>query len=163
VGTDAGGRTVEVYPPGRQIVAPIMAWMTCGSTAPGVHAGSGRDPFGTVCSWQVPGAGNDWAVPWSGSSATTLLLPATGVADPVVDPELVDAVVGLHPAVTMLAAASMDSRRTTRVDLGARRRLVGAPVVAESADWSWTSSDTGVLPSSREKDTARTTSRSEDH
>jgi hypothetical protein len=81
----------------------------------------------------------------------------------VVDPELVDAVVGVHPAVTMLAAASMDSRRTTRVDLGARRRLVGAPVVAESADWSWTSSDTGVLPSSRGKDTARTTSRSEDH
>jgi len=38
--TDTGGRTVEVQPL-RQIVEPIVAWVTAGFTAPGVQRRSG--------------------------------------------------------------------------------------------------------------------------
>jgi hypothetical protein len=37
----SGGRTVAVHPPA-QIVRPIVAGVTAGFTAPGVHAGAGR-------------------------------------------------------------------------------------------------------------------------
>ena len=37
-----GGRTVEVQPE-RQIVRPIVAWVTCGFSEPGVQRGSGRE------------------------------------------------------------------------------------------------------------------------
>jgi hypothetical protein len=47
--TDSGGRTVAVQPE-RQIVEPIVAWVTAGLTAPGVHRGSGRpdSPLPTI-------------------------------------------------------------------------------------------------------------------
>jgi len=37
----SGGRTVDVQP-ARQMVEPMLAWVTAGLTAPGVHRGSGR-------------------------------------------------------------------------------------------------------------------------
>ncbi|MDH6129298.1 hypothetical protein P3T39_006287 [Kitasatospora sp. GP82] len=43
-----GGRIVEVYPPGLQIVSLMLAWVTAGLTAPGVQVGSGSGSFAAV-------------------------------------------------------------------------------------------------------------------
>ncbi|GAA1500873.1 hypothetical protein GCM10009760_63110 [Kitasatospora kazusensis] len=43
-----GGLIVEVYPPGLQIVEPIVACVTAGLVAPGVHAASGSGCFAAV-------------------------------------------------------------------------------------------------------------------
>jgi hypothetical protein len=52
----SGGRTVDVHPL-RQIVRPIVAWVTRGFSAPGVHRGSGLEYSPEPTAWHDPGGG----------------------------------------------------------------------------------------------------------
>jgi hypothetical protein len=57
----SGGRTPAVQP-ARQIVLPIVAWVTAGLAAPGVHLGSGREYAPVPIVWQEPGLGWRWTM-----------------------------------------------------------------------------------------------------
>lgn len=50
------GRTVAVHPL-LQIVLELVAWVTCGFSAPGVQCGSGREDRPVPIEWQEPEAG----------------------------------------------------------------------------------------------------------
>src|ERR1700761_5053037 len=64
----SAGRTVAVQPL-MQMVRWIVAWVTCGFSAPGVHAGSGREYKPEPIWWQEPGAG--WGCTTSFATAET--------------------------------------------------------------------------------------------
>ena len=53
---DSDGRTIDVQPR-RQIVAPIVVWVTAGLSAPGVQWASGIAYSPEPTAWHVPGGG----------------------------------------------------------------------------------------------------------
>jgi hypothetical protein len=55
----SGGRTLLVQP-GRQMVWSMVAWVTVGLSAPGVHRGSGRESGPDTSAWHDPGGGWAW-------------------------------------------------------------------------------------------------------
>jgi hypothetical protein len=57
--TLSGGRTVDVQPL-TQIDRSIVACVTAGLSAPGVHVGSGAEYSPWPRAWHEPGAGCDW-------------------------------------------------------------------------------------------------------
>jgi len=57
--TDSGGRTVAVQPR-RQMVEPMFACVTAGSSAPGVQRPSGLEYRPDPRAWQLPAAGWRW-------------------------------------------------------------------------------------------------------
>src|SRR5438270_3153231 len=54
--TDSGGRSRAVKP-SRQIVEPMLLWVTAGSIAPGVQRGSGSENTPEARAWQEYGRG----------------------------------------------------------------------------------------------------------
>jgi len=113
---------VAVYPD-LHIVAWMFAWVTTGSTAPGVQAGSGSVP----CAWQLARAAT---VPLAGAGAGATAAGAAGAS----------AAGAVHAAASN-AVSSSDTFTATDPRLPAQKRVPTAWQVGEG----WARSSRGLV------------------